>query len=135
MTTELGVLVVELPITVTNPLNEWRHWAHVRRVAKFERKLTRRLVAVALGRAYQLEAPPSRPKRIELHVYHGRLFDDDGLVAALKHVRDGLIDAKVIDDDRPSAGHEFVYGQTAGVPDRQRRVTLTITLRPEEAAS
>lgn len=37
------------------------------------------------------------------------LFNDDGLRAALKPVRDGLMDARVIHSDGPRSGHGFVY--------------------------
>jgi hypothetical protein len=61
----------------------------------------------------------------------GALWDDDNLPAAIKPVRDGLVDGRVIHADGPESGHTFVYRQ---VVDRARR-GVEITVKPADAAA
>ena len=55
-------------------------------------------------------------------------FDEhDGLRNACKPLVDGLVRARVIHDDAPSAGHLFLYTQVINRTDRG--VLITVTLR------
>jgi hypothetical protein len=54
---------------------------------------------------------PFDPKRIAFTVYCARLFDTDNLGLVCSGARDGLKDARLIQDDRESAGHQFSYAQ------------------------
>jgi hypothetical protein len=59
-------------------------------------------------------------------------MDGDGLQAALKPIRDALIDCAVLHSDAPDSGHEFVYTQRI---DRARRgCEIRVSLRPPKAA-
>jgi hypothetical protein len=114
-----------VPGPITNGLNAREHWAARYRRSRFEREKVRALTLVALQR--RTMAPG--PKLIELAAYVGLRFDDDGLVAACKHLRDGLIGAGLIESDAPSAGHTFAYSQTPGTPVERRGVRVTLTTR------
>lgn len=55
---------------------------------------------------------PDLPKMVTMTALVFNKFDShDGLRAALKPIPDALKRAGLIDDDRDSAGHEFVYKQ------------------------
>ena len=86
-----------------NPLNVREHWAT--RAARA--RAQRRAVWAAMRWVRIWPFGPEYPKRITMHAHVWRLMDSDGLVAALKACRDGLIDAKVIHDDGPGSGHLF----------------------------
>lgn len=52
------------------------------------------------------------PKRITFLVYCRNAFDgDDNLRLVCSPVKDALKDMQLIDDDKDSSGHTFVYGQ------------------------
>ena len=53
------------------------------------------------------------PKVVTFHAIVPSRFDSDGLALACAPIRDALITAGVIDDDRDSAGHSFTYTQEA----------------------
>lgn len=55
--------------------------------------------------------PPSLPKRVTFLAHVRRRFDDDGLRAALKPVRDELRALGLIQNDSPRSGHAVVYEQ------------------------
>lgn len=103
-----------IPGRLRNPLNgSHRHWATRFQWGKDWRTKTAFLILRERPR-YRADAP----KRIAFRARVWSLFDDDGLRAALKPVRDGLRDAGIVHDDSPRSGHEFVYEQ---VVDRRRR--------------
>jgi hypothetical protein len=66
------------------------------------------------------------------------MFDTDGLAASLKNYRDALKDMRIIDDDRPSSGHVFVYTQEISRgKDAKRGVMVSVAPRcgvPEDPA-
>jgi hypothetical protein len=67
---------------------------------------------------------PATRKVITFAAQTWNTMDDDNLRAALKPVRDALKDMRVIDDDKPSAGHTFIYEQR--IDRKHPGVTLTI---------
>lgn len=70
---------------------------------------------------------PTLPKRVTFRVYVHNLYDDDNLRTALKPTRDALKDMSIIDDDRPSSGHEFIYLQEMSRgKDARRGVEITV---------
>lgn len=77
-----------------------------------------RLYVGSVATAAKWRAAPATPKRITLLARTWNEMDAAGLAAALKPVEDGLVDAKILHDDRPSAGHVIVREQ---VRDRRRR--------------
>lgn len=71
---------------------------------------------------------PSRLKRIIMTAHTWNEMDADGLRSSLKPLVDGLKDAGVIDDDRPSLGHRI--DEPAQKIDRHLRgVWITVEVR------
>ena len=67
------------------------------------------------------------PKRVTFLANTHNVMDTDGLQAALKPVRDALVECGVIHSDAPDSGHEFVYEQQI---DRVHRgVTIRVALK------
>lgn len=126
---ELKQLVVWLPSPLVNALNAREHWAIDAKRARKQRDAVCAAVYTALARR-RFAVGPAVPKRVRFDAFVARPFDGDGLQAALKHVRDGLIDASVIDDDGPASGHVFEYAQSRAA-EWARGVRITITLRNE----
>ena len=116
-------LTVFVPTRLVNPTNERVHWTARAKRAKAQRDAVAVAVFFALRNA-RITAKPSTPKTIEFVAHVARRFDTDGLVAALKSVRDGLQDCRLIDTDGPSSGHTFAYGQLVKKP-----LGVTITVR------
>jgi len=113
---------------ITNPLNDssWGLWKH-RRQVKTLREKAGVLFLVALTRDAHT-TPAETPKRIVFHRYGHNLFDGDGYQAACKPYRDALTDMGLIQDDRDSAGHTFVYEQEISRGRHARRgVQITVT--------
>lgn len=98
-----------------NPLNgAWGHWSREARYRQNWKLNTRAVILRALhGQTVCL----SRHKRVTFIAQTWGLFDDDGLRAALKPVRDALV-GLVIHADDPRSGHVFEYKQ---VVERQNR--------------
>lgn len=129
-----GSLDVFIAGRPTHPLNGTHaHWSKRARWAK-----TWRENAAAELYKWVLPAPPhlrgwpwtpSAPKRITFTVYGPLRFDDDYLRAVCKPVRDSLQDMAVIDDDRDSSSHVFLYQQAK--PTRKAGSVYGISLRVE----
>lgn len=134
-----GALVVFVPGRPRNPLNgSHEHWSKRAKWAKGWRdRAGHRLYEQSGpgGRPYRIHGhwPWSlvEPKRITFTIYGPSRFDDDNLRAVCKPVRDALKDMAVIDDDRPSAGHTFVYEQAK--PTRKAGAVHGIAIRVELA--
>ena len=124
-------LTVVVPGRLINPLNVsamgvWKH----RRAMKNARERTAEAVRVTLLTTPAWRAvPPGRPKRIAFHVTSWNSLDDDGLVAACKPARDGLIDARLILGDAPRDGHVFTYSQQIN-----RKVGASVAITIAEGA-
>ena len=125
------ILAAFVPGALRNPLNgsAGRHWAVRARWARQWRGATAMLV-----RAFERGAAPdpAAPKRVTFVAHVWQRFDDDGLRAALKPVRDGLGDAGLIHDDSPRSGHVFDYRQL--VDRRRRGVEIVVELLGEPAS-
>lgn len=119
-----------VPVTLVNPLNARQHWAWTSRRARKQRDAVASTVLLVLGHTWRVTANlVSRPKCVRFDAYVGRAFDDDGLIAALKHVRDGLRDVGLIADDGPQHGHVFTYHQHPATPRFARGVRIAVSLR------
>jgi hypothetical protein len=74
---------------------------------------------------------PAAPKRVTFTVYSRNPFDSDGREVACSPSRDALKDMQIIDDDRDSSRHVFLYDQ---VTSRKlafvHGIAIAITLRP-----
>jgi hypothetical protein len=124
-------LEIFVPGPLRNPLNgsQGAHWSkHSRWARQWRERTAERLRVFLLTEAREYRPEPSILKAIEFHAVVFNPFDEDGLEAALKPCRDACKDARLIDDDRTSAGHAFTYRQTV---DRKgaRGVHITITPR------
>lgn len=129
-----------VPGKLVNPLNNRKGWRAVWAVSKGWRERTAVIAGLSVPPRSPLRAQPSTPKRVTFQAQVSRRFDDDGLRAALKPVRDALMPSArsrsrrgyalgcgVIHSDAPDSGHEFLYEQ---VVDRQNPgVQITIELR------
>lgn len=97
---------------LVNPLNQrgWSDWKRSRWTREWKDKVAQALIEIGY-REGMLD--PATPKRVTFvpHVYQRFDLGTEGLRAALKGVPDALKDARVLNDDRDSAGHEFVYAE------------------------
>ena len=133
-----GALTVFVPGKPRNPLNgSHEHWSKRAKWAKGWRERAAVRILAHLPRAKNgvwsgyWTYLPAEPKRITFTIYGAARFDDDNLRAVCKPVRDALKDMAVIDDDRPSAGHTFLYEQAK--PTRKAGATHGIAIRVELA--
>ena len=87
---------IVLPLTKPLNLNHREHWAVKAKKVKQVREWTALL-------ARHAKVPPLRKITVELHYCprDKRRRDPLNLVALLKPIEDGLVDAKVIPDDNP----------------------------------
>jgi hypothetical protein len=131
------ILAVWVDGKLTNPLNgQYVHWTKHRRWAKTWRERAGEALAFAMENEFlRFRGSAARtiaavPKAITFRAHVAREWDDDGLRAGLKPIRDALKDLHVIDDDRPSAGHVFTYTQIINAKrDARRGVEIRVTLR------
>lgn len=92
---------------LVNPLGSVRHrMVEYRRRKTWKEGVANALLALGYRRG---DFDPSAPKRITLTAHVVKRFDSINLGAIFKPVPDALKECGVIDDDRDSAGHEFVY--------------------------
>ena len=136
-----GVLSVWVPGRPSNPLNgSHAHWSKRARWAKGwrDRAGTRIWAAICgheprAGWSGGWTFFAADPKLVTFTVYGPSRFDDDNLTAVVKPVRDALKDMAVIDDDRPSSGHLFVYEQAkpSRKPDSVYGIAVTIARRTD----
>jgi hypothetical protein len=117
-----------IPGALVNPLNEsaWGLWKHRRRVKTLREKAQACLLEAIHRTGWNLHASSS--KRITFTRVGFNAMDSDGYQAAVKPYRDALMDMAVIDDDRDSAGHIFVYEQTIR---RTRGTVAGVSIRVE----
>jgi hypothetical protein len=127
---ELAALHVWVPIIIVNGLNRREgYWITARRARAHRAAVVAAVLETLHQQKMHVAVPATRSKSIQFDAHVGRAFDDDGLQAALKHCRDGLIDAHLIQGDGPADGHEFRYQQRPGTPRAERGVSITIELR------
>lgn len=128
MTSPLPCLLVEIPGQIKSMANRSGSWHVKAEYARTWRFSTKVLVMEARGRNGWATIGPDIPKEITFKAYTRNPMDDDNLRSGLKAVRDGLQDAQIIQNDRPSAGHVFIYQQEI---DRKHplRVVIRIAVR------
>ena len=113
-------MTVFLHRPLKNPLNgSWgNHYKHAR-IARTWRELTAAAFLVEWINAGRPPRNPMAPKTVTFTAHVGVLWDsDEGINAACKPIRDGVVDAGWIHSDGPKSGHTFRYGQ---VLDRKHR--------------
>jgi hypothetical protein len=121
-----------VPGRLRNPLNSsWGFWAKHARASKDWRTRTAQSVLVSeLMRRHRGTFDPTAPKHVTFTAHTWNRWDsDEGVNAACKPLRDGLVDARVIHSDASDSGHSFSYTQ---VVDRARR-GVEILIEPLEA--
>jgi hypothetical protein len=131
------MITLFVPGKLTNPLNgslSRAHWSVKRKWALSWQAATWNALNALITSGW---APaPEVPKCVTFHAQTAKTFDDDGLRAALKPVRDALMGFpastprlfRVIHSDAPDSGHEFVYAQR--IDRKARGVQITISPRP-----
>jgi hypothetical protein len=133
-----------LDTRLVSEANVREHWSHRSKRASRQRSLVALTLLQVLGarespdprnptrrKRWYIQADPKRAKWVHFTAYVGRPFDSDNLVGALKHVRDGLVEAQLIHGDAPRHGHEFTYEQRAGIPTAKQGVRISVRLRPD----
>jgi hypothetical protein len=116
-----------IPGKLENPLNgPHGHWSKRARWAKIRKEKAELCILFAL-KSRKVPWPPELPKQVTFTATVWNVFDDDGLTAAIKPYRDACKSMGLINDDRPSAGHKFVYEQRT----ERKLGTLGVTLRVE----
>lgn len=112
-------MTVFVPGKLRNPLNgSWGGWRKHARLAKDWREHTYAQILVDWINAGRPKFDACPPKTITFTAHVGARWDDDNLPAAIKPIRDALVDAQVIHSDAPDSGHRFSYCQ---VVDRKHR--------------
>lgn len=107
---------------IANPLNG-PSWVWQKR-ARYAKAWKERVAqALFLQRDWPLDwprqaAPPAAPKHVRFVASTWNRMDSDGLQAALKPVRDALVECGVLSGDADKDGHTFAYFQNI---DRARR--------------
>ncbi len=127
MTDAFPCLIVEIPGQIRNPLNShWGHFKYSRWKERWRRDVST-LVRMEVNRGPWAGIDLSLPKDITIKAYVRSCFDEDGLAAACKPIRDAL-QGIMIDSDHPSHGHDIKYAQEI---DRRHplRVVIRIALR------
>ena len=121
-------MTVWLPGLLVNPTNGSRgHWSKHSRWAKSWRDRTCMQILAVVGASRRHGIYPKAPKLVTFTAHVGAEWDDDGLSSALKPCRDALQDMRIIDNDRPSAGHQFIYEQVYPTPRQSRGVRIDVT--------
>jgi hypothetical protein len=119
------ILEIFVPGTLRNPLNgSWGGWHKHAKLAKDWRERTATAILVKWIVSGRPGRNPRGAKAISFTAHVGRHWDDDNLPAAIKPIRDGLVDAGLIHSDAPDSGHTFTYAQC--VDRNARGVKITI---------
>ena len=122
-----GVLTLVVPGALKNPLNaRWYHYTRARWSRTWHEKTAGAILEADQRQAWR--AISALPRHVHFHAYVQRLFDSDGLQAALKPCRDALVVYGVLSDDSERAGHEFTYEQEKAALG-WRGVVVTVTAR------
>jgi hypothetical protein len=123
-----GRLIAWVPGRLRNPLNAGKgeHWSATARERKAWRERTFLCVKSAMNES-KWRYGAGWPKLVVFTAYVWNLYDDDGLSAALKSVRDGLVDAGILNRDDPKSGHKFEYRQQI---ERSRHRGVEIVVEP-----
>ena len=90
----MSAIEVTLPIRVVNELNDHSHWRGRQKRAKEQRGI----VSESLRVRVRFVVAEPMPLIVTLTRIAPRKFDSDGVVASLKHVRDGVADALGVND-------------------------------------
>lgn len=116
-------LRVFVPGVLRNPLNgSWGNWRKHAKAARTWREKTAMCVFGTVGRRRTSDS--HQPKRITFCAQVGAPWDDDNLPAAIKPIRDGLVDARIIHADAPDSGHVFAYTQVVNRKERGVQITI-----------
>ena len=97
---------VEVPIATKNPTNVREHWAVRAKRVKKQRQATRWALVAGLVSA-RVDPTTRTPIVVTLTRIGPRAMDDDGAVAAMKHVRDEIAAYFGVNDADPRIAWEY----------------------------
>lgn len=114
----VSALALEVPITTKNPTNAREHWGARAKRVKAQRAAVG-LMLRANGVGWRLR-PLQTGERLHVRLVRvsPRRMDDDGSIAALKHVRDEVAAFFCVDDGSPL--YAWTYAQAVGKPSAVR---------------
>ena len=126
-----GVLTLVVPGVLKNPLNQrWFHYTRARWSRTWHEKTAGAILEADQRQQWRAIALSTVARRVHFHAYVQRLFDSDGLQAALhaalKPCRDALVVYGVLSGDAERDGHVFTCQQEKSV---WRGVVVTVTAR------
>jgi hypothetical protein len=127
---QVDPLTLFIPGALVNPQASGArgHWSKHARAAKRQRERAGMYLLEARQRC-GWTADPSVPKLVTFRLFAHNAYDDDNIRTATKNYRDALRDLAVVDDDRPSAGHTWIYRQEISRgPHARRGVEITVEL-------
>lgn len=117
---------------LVNPLNAtaWG-WRKRSQLAKsWKQRVAQALLESSWAQTTTARVAARTHKVVTFHAHTHNTMDGDGLQAALKPVRDALIECGVISGDADQDGHRFVYEQE--IHRARRGVIIRVALRPTE---
>lgn len=119
---------------LVNPTNDHTSWGWQKR-SRLAKEWRQRVAQALLERldvrdtdnTWNMFMPAPIPKHVTFLASTHNAMDGDGLQAALKPVRDALVECGVVSGDADRDGHTFTYAQQI---DRKRRgVEIRVRLR------
>jgi hypothetical protein len=128
------LLAIFVPGKLKNPLNGPQWGKQKFSQMRYRKTWKERVELTLFERAHMMEDVGFHPgpKRVTFRAGTHNAMDTDGLQAALKPVRDALVECGVISGDAERDGNKFVYEQRI---DRKRRgVEIRVALRPTSVA-
>lgn len=132
------LLAVFVPGKLVNPLNAsaWGWQKRSRLAKKWKEAVATALFEDDSPLGPRLRFAGKAPKSVHFLAHTGGRMDGDGLQAALKPVRDALVDCGVLSGDADRDGHTFHYAQRIDRAHRgvEIRVRLSAGLRGGETA-
>ena len=124
-----GTLTLVVPGALKNPLNaRWHYYTRARWSRTWHEKTAGAILEADQRQAWR--AISALPRHVHFHAYVQRLFDSDGLQAALhaalKPCRDALVVYGVLSGDAERDGHVFTCQQEKSA---WRGVVVTVRAR------
>ena len=121
-----GVLTLVVPGVLKNPLNQrWYHYTRLRWTRTWHEKTSGAILEADSRQGWRIVS--ALQCCVHFHAYVQRLFDSDGLQAALKPCRDALVVYRVLADDSVASGNLFDYEQVKSAG--WRGVVVTVRAR------
>lgn len=128
-------VTIFVPGPLRNPLNGSRGvWQkHARWARQWRERAGTAFLVERQRRFGKWPWPPEAPKRITFLAQTWATWDDDALRAGLKPIRDAVRDARIVVDDAPKWGHEWVYAQVINRGHRGVMITIEVLPSPDSS--